>query len=127
MTLTFGVPDSETYLILDGLDYEGLRTSDWNQPDATTLSVYGNGVKNISYLNHRHSFYAGIHDYLVNAGYSSEGLQTITVVFQQAGRYSFDNCSVVSQPVETSAVMWNRGDRTAWRMWKSERTGFPGK
>lgn len=124
MTLTFeGVPDSETYLILDGLDYEGIRpsdcyteeewdslteeernqireqNSDWIQPDATMLSVYGNGVKNISYLNHRHSFYAGIHDYLVNAGYSSEGLQTITVVFQQAGRYSFDNCSVVSQPV----------------------------
>ena len=64
------------------------------------MSVQGNGVKNISYLNRRHSFYAGIHDYLVNAGYSAEGLQTITVVFQQAGHYSFDSCSVVCQPVE---------------------------
>lgn len=124
MTLTFGgVPDSETYLILEGLDYEGIRPSDgyteeewadltvyernqikqqdadWTQPDAATLSIHGNGVKNISYLNHRHNFYAGIHDYLVNAGYSSEGMQTITVVFQQAGHYSFDNCSVVCQPV----------------------------
>ena len=125
MTLTFaGAPESETYLILQGLDYEGIRPSDgyteeewerltdyqknqirkqdseWTPPDAATLSVQGNGVKNISYLNRRHSFYAGIHDYLVNAGYSAEGLQTITVVFQQAGHYSFDSCSVVCQPVE---------------------------
>lgn len=125
MTLTFaGMPESETYLIFEGLDYEGIRPSDcytqeewaklssyeknqvkqqdsrWTAPDATTLSVYGNGIKNLSYLNERNSFYSGLHDYLVNAGYSDDGLQTITVVFQKEGHYSFEDYSVVCQPVE---------------------------
>lgn len=125
MTLTFaGMPESETYLIFEGLDYGGIRPSDcyteeewaelsqyeknqireqdsdWTPPDAATISVLGNGQKNISYLNQRHSFYSDIHDYLVNTGYSAGGLQTITVVFQKAGHYSFDEYSVVCQPVE---------------------------
>ncbi len=124
MTLSFaGMADSETYLILEGLDYEGVRPSDcytqedwellstyeknqvrsqdktWTPPDAAAISVLGTGQKTLSYLNKRNSFYSDIHDYLVNAGYSPEGLQTVTVVFQSVGHYSIDEISVVCQPV----------------------------
>lgn len=125
VTLQFeGMPRSETYLILEGLDYEGIRPSEqyteeewdrmtlyeknqvkkqdarWVYPDTTSLSVNGNSVKQLYYANNRYSFYTDLHDFLINTGYNENTLQTITVTFNQPGYYTFDRCSVVCQPVD---------------------------
>lgn len=119
-----GIPQCETYLILEGLDFEGICPSDqytkeewdglslyeknqvkkqdekWVYPDTTSLTVAGNSTKELYYANDRYTFYTDLHDFLINTGYSENTLQTITVTFNKPGYYTFDQCSIVCQPVE---------------------------
>lgn len=125
MTLSFqGASDSETYFILENLDYQGIRPSEqyteeewdtlseyeknevkkedkmWSRPDTATITVTdGINTKNINYLNQVGGTYSDIHDFLINIGYSQTEKTSLTLIFQKAGYYSWDNYSVVCQPV----------------------------
>lgn len=124
ITLNFsGLPESETYFIMEGLDFQGIRPSeqytveewnalsvyeknqvkledrDWTKPEATTIQVScGNVVKNLNYLNETGGFYTDKHDFLVNTGYRADPAGTITLSFMNPGYYSFDRYTVVCQP-----------------------------
>src|SRR5699024_10789599 len=121
ITLNFsGLPESETYFIMEGLDFQGIRPSeqymveewnalsvyeknqvkledrDWTKPEATTIQVScGNVVKNLNYLNETGGFYTDKHDFLVNTGYRADPAGTITLSFMNPGYYSFDRYTVV--------------------------------
>ncbi len=124
ITLNFtGLPESETYFIIEGLDFQGIRSSeqytkeewnalstyeknqveledkDWTKPESTTIQVScENVVKNLNYLNETGGFYTDKHDFLVNTGYRTGAAGTITLSFLTAGYYTFDSYSVVCQP-----------------------------
>ena len=122
--LTFeGVPDAETYVQMLGLDFESIKPSEIarmkggkmdferriklfrqnlaaNYPTEYLIKVKGAlGGKTLDFCTNRHPQYGGKHDWLVNMGYAKEAQTTITLSFSRAGRYTFDEISVVLQPV----------------------------
>lgn len=127
VTLSFaGVPDSETYLVIQGMQFEGISPSEqyteeewehlskeeqtkimedekyWSQPDTAVMVVSaGTNGKNVVYSTPKSNYYTGIHDFLVNTGYHEENVQNITLSFQTAGYYSFEEYSVICQPVRS--------------------------
>ena len=104
MTLSYsGLKDSETYFIIEGLDYKD------NTPTAGVaksqnrlhITVGCEDVeKKITYLSSENNFYSDIHDYLINTGYRKEATDTITLKFKELGSYRFESMKVVCQPME---------------------------
>lgn len=106
ITLKFdGLDESETYLIVEGMDY---------QPDdpklEETVSVnldidYENDRKSIHYMTEKNSFYCGVKDFLSNMGYHKAGGKELTISFQKAGTYTFSDLRIVCQPVKDFSEM----------------------
>ena len=125
LTLNFqGMPDCETYLILEGLDYQDINpvrlyseeeldsmdaysrnklysdSRDWEGAQSAVLKIKGGETeKRLKYLTRENSFSSGVEDYLINVGCSREGIHEITVTFQNKGVYTFDRLYVACQPV----------------------------
>ena len=58
-------------------------------------------VSNYAYVcNPYFQWYAGKKDYIINFVYSNEARDTITIKFSQQGYYTFDEMSVVCQPMD---------------------------
>lgn len=94
ITLDFaGKENSETYLILDNLIYEGSATK-----FGLKLSMENTGKTVVVYTD-RNSFYSGKNDFLCNLGYHEEAPSSITLRFPAAGTYTVDEIAVVSQPM----------------------------
>lgn len=125
VTFSFaGEQESETYFMIRGMKFEGISPSEqyteeewenltqaertkiredekyWTEPETAVMTVTaGQNGKNVVYSTPKSNYYTGIHDFLVNTGYHQETVQTITVNFQTPGYYSFEDCSVICQPV----------------------------
>ena len=129
VTLQFaGMGDSETYLQVEGLDYdaisprecvseedwENLDTYDqkkilhndnkwryWEKSQRARVDVSGKGFrkKNIRIFTDKYNAYSGKHNFICNTGYSKEGKKTITLTFKNTGRYSFDALKIICQPM----------------------------
>lgn len=95
MVLDFqGKEDSETYLILDDLHYEG---------KGTMFNIHAAGnicEKDILYRVESERSYCGMHDFLCNMGYGKEAQNKITVTFPVKGTYTMEKLRVACQPVE---------------------------
>ena len=126
LTLRFkGTPASETYLILEGMDYQDINPAeryseeelesmdaysrnklysdsrDWEEARSAVLKIAGGETeKKLKYLTRENSFSSGVEDYLVNIGYSREGVNEITLTFQNPGIYTFDKLYVACQPAK---------------------------
>lgn len=137
--LTFeGVENSETYLLVNGLDYEraltydlyfGVETLDpldlynetrWEnlshsdkesitrgkifETPATSASItvkVSTGIsKTLSYYTPYYQFYNGRQDFAVNLDYAESAADSITLTFSAPGIYSFDELSVICQPMD---------------------------
>ncbi|EET60951.1 bacterial membrane protein YfhO [Marvinbryantia formatexigens DSM 14469] len=95
VTLDFtGVGDSETYLMLEHVVYEG------SADNFSLLVTMGSTEKKIPVYTPRHSFYSGKDDFMCNLGYNIEPQTQITLKFSKAGTYTLDDLYVVCQPVE---------------------------
>lgn len=93
LTLSFeGQPDSETYLVMKNLQFEGAEKY------IVMVASMGDVSKKIYVYTKRHNFYRGYDDYLCNLGFSGQP-QEITLQFPAAGTYTLDEFYVVSQPV----------------------------
>lgn len=122
LTLTFkGLENSETYLKLENLRYSMLTDE---IDDTEELSNYDNYLKqeekfwstdittsriyvyrdqySASYYfrNENDRLYSGIDDFFMNMGYSDQPLTWCRICFSQAGEYTFDELSVVCQPMD---------------------------
>lgn len=93
-----GKEESETYLILDGLHYEG---------KGTLFYIYvtcENATKSIRYRTESVRSYCGMHDFLCNLGFSSEAQNEVRLRFPEKGIYTMEQLRIACQPVEPLAA-----------------------
>lgn len=123
-----GLKDSETYLIVQGLDYEGLSPRDavedrewkkmtlyeqqkllyedsqwryWKDSQEASIRVTGQlPEKEIKIFTDKYNAYSGRHDFLCNTGYWEEPRRSVTLTFEKRGIYSFDSLKIVCQPMK---------------------------
>lgn len=126
VTISFtGMKNSETYLLFDNFNFKGInpyklitpqelsemsqyernclkfKSKNYSEPDSLYLSMnMGELYNGLSLRTNKNDFYCGIHDFLVNMGYSKEAQTTVTITFPEVGTYTYDNLSVVCQPME---------------------------
>lgn len=126
VTLTLdGAADSETYVSLEGLTYQGISPLDWytaeqwqsfslsdqlsklyagrNWEEGTsyTLSLQCDAVtKSLVGHTNRYTWYNNREDYVVNLGYRQEGATQVTITFADVGVYTCDSLQVLCQPMD---------------------------
>lgn len=126
ITLKFnGKTSCETYLYFHNLEFESVdpvsiysddeweELSEYEQKQRETSKKYWthegrasldckcDDVSNYAYVcNPYFQWYAGKKDYIINFVYSNEARDTITIKFSQQGYYTFDEMSVVCQPMD---------------------------
>lgn len=115
-----GLPDAETYiqfinlrydLVLpselaalrgdktEGVDYFRKDLLAWF-PIELTIDMKTDVLdKSFAFSTGTNKQYGGKHDWIINAGYSHEPQTSITLAFERAGKYTYDEFSVVCQPV----------------------------
>lgn len=126
LTLKFnGKTDCETYLYFQNLEFESVdpvsiysddewenlteyeqkqcETSKkyWTHEGRASLECTCNGVSNDTYVSNPYfQWYAGKEDYIINFAYSDEARDTLTIEFSEQGYYTFDEMSVICQPMD---------------------------
>lgn len=128
LTLYFdGDTDCETYVLLQGLKYQGMtkwdRTSQdnkddmslyermdlkrasvyWNEPTQSYITVstnVGKGGRGFLYKNYKNAFYCGLSDFMCNLGFSKEAPSYVSILFEKTGVYTLDSVSIFSQPMD---------------------------
>ncbi|MCI5731695.1 MAG: YfhO family protein [Eubacterium sp.] len=111
--------NSETYLQIQGVEFEAYSPSDvfektdtnqswndrymayqkgkgWLQPQKTTITVVNGEKRNIFELQTKYSRAVGMDSAVLNAGYSKKGLEKCEIVFGEPGEYTFKDLSMVS-------------------------------
>ena len=122
-----GEENAETYLITEGLDYEGLSPREmisdkkwskmttyeqnklleensnwryWKESQKASIQLEGHFLrKSIQIFTDKYNAYSGKHNFLCNTGYSEKGRHTITLTFENTGVYSFDSLKIYCQPM----------------------------
>ena len=122
-----GEENAETYLITEGLDYEGLSPREmisdkkwskmttyeqnklleensnwryWKESQKASIQLEGHFLrKSIQIFTDKYNAYSGKHNFLCNTGYSEKGRHTITLTFENTGVYSFDSLKICCQPM----------------------------
>ena len=122
-----GEENAETYLITEGLDYEGLSPREmisdkkwskmttyeqnklleensnwryWKESQKASIQIGGRFLKkSIQIFTDKYNAYSGKHNFLCNTGYSEKGRHTITLTFENTGVYSFDSLKIYCQPM----------------------------
>jgi len=126
ITLDFaGEVNSETYVVIDNLDYQDISPRDkytkeswdrlsaikrniikrntrfWKAGNEYSLKITSGGItKGINGKTNENNFYNGVHNYLVNMGYSEEAKGEIEISFPYVGTYTFDQLTVICQPMD---------------------------
>lgn len=117
-----GLPDSETYLQISGLnietyapkdiylmgnpeedDYVGAEEAKYRDKTSyITLKLESDNYSNsYKYRTTADNYYGGVHDYFMNMGYSANGTTWCKLTFSTPGVYSFDELAIVCQPMGT--------------------------
>jgi len=129
-TLRFdGLPNVETYINFNNLNFSAFDPKENHTPETLAelgfmyrfrLNVshrewsLGRGVssstitmrtpeniqKNFVLRTPRNNYYFGQHDFVVNLGYSVDGITEITIEFQRQGVYTFDDLLLYAQPMQ---------------------------
>ena len=122
-----GEENAETYLITEGLDYEGLSPREmisdkkwskmttyeqnklleensnwryWKESQKASIQIGGRFLKKtIQIFTDKYNAYSGKHNFLCNTRYSEKGRHTITLTFENTGVYSFDSLKIYCQPM----------------------------
>ena len=123
-----GLDDSETYLQVEGIDFEALSPREqvseeewaekttyeqqhilyndrqwrrWENSERTRITITGDGTstKNISMFTSRYNMYSGRENFIFNTGYSKTGKKNLTITFGDSGIYTLDNLKVICQPM----------------------------
>jgi len=128
ITLLFeGLENTETYLAIDNLFFESKNPADFYysedykklslgekllfmkkhllyvEPERSKITVkeVSAGVtKSQFYATPRYPYYSQKSNYIFNMDYSKKAKREITISFNQEGIYTFDNISVICQPVD---------------------------
>ena len=123
-----GLSDSETYLVTENLNYDGLSPRElisdkkwkkmtpyeqnqalyennnwryWKESQKASVKVSGNfPAKTIRIFTDKYNAYSGKHNFLCNTGYDKNNRTSIMLTFENTGVYTFDSIKVISQPVK---------------------------
>ena len=123
-----GISDSETYLVTENLNYDGLSPRElisdkkwkkmtpyeqnqalyennnwryWKESQKASVKVSGNfPAKTIRIFTDKYNAYSGKHNFLCNTGYDKNNRTSIMLTFENTGFYTFDSIKVISQPVK---------------------------
>lgn len=129
MKISFdGLDNSETYLVLEGLNYDALsprervskktwenmsiykqnallfEDSQWRYwKESKEASIRVNGLqceKTMKVFTDKYNAYSGKHDFLCNLGYWDDCRRSVTLTFENTGIYSFDKLQIICQPMD---------------------------
>ena len=90
-----GVENCETYLVLEGLNYDGEATK-------FGMTVTRDDVeKKETVYTERNSFYSGKENFLYNTGYHEDASSEVTLTFRKAGVFTIENLYLAEQPMES--------------------------
>ena len=93
-----------TWDLLDGATRLSLLREHAFREDSTTVtlgfSTPAGVYDSLLYRTQSDSFYGGVHDYLINLGYSDEPLHSITIRFPLRGVYRLDSLRVLCVPFD---------------------------
>ena len=123
-----GLSDSETYLVTENLNYDGLSPRElisdkkwkkmtpyeqnqalyennnwryWKESQKASVKVSGNfPAKTIRIFTDKYNAYSGKHNFLCNTGYDKNNRTSIMLTFENTGVYTFDSIKVISQSVK---------------------------
>ena len=116
-----GLPDSETFIGFKGLNYYTPVGMEMNATKSLirikgAVAEIAEGEKLNKKLDLRtpyNSWYVGRHDFMVNMGYTKDAQNQLTIVFPRFGEYTFDEMTVVCQPMEEYAAQVSKlGEET---------------
>ena len=114
-----GLPESETYVVLDRIHYDTLDSADggtrtretgWRERlksllnySSGVVSVYVSAMTDAAFAGvevytPENSYYCGREDFLCNLGFQKEAVTRIQLNFSLGGIYHLDGLSVVCQP-----------------------------
>ncbi len=110
-TVTFnfeGMPNCETYLCINNL----VCKDDENARFLLTFEGYYDGdaqgepyiTKTLMYQTPLSQFYSNWHDYIINMGMRADASHSIKLTLPADATYSFDNISIVCQPMDMAAA-----------------------
>lgn len=121
-----GQPNSETYICFNNVQFE--FASPYEKPEMFLASnatagqiksykqankytaaqasgnvIVKNGERVSSTLirSTTSNFYCGVHDFIMNTGYSEEAIHELSVRFSQYGTLTYDSISIISVPMDT--------------------------
>ena len=91
-----GLKNSETYVSVCGLSFEGEEDLMKGKPTSAPITVKSStGITRIlEYDTEENNFYNNRHDFTINLGYSEEAAKSVTIKFKKTGTYSFDSLQV---------------------------------
>lgn len=126
--VTLTVPElskGEAYLLLKNVHYDGITKSErYSEAELEAMSSeekqslkqadqylealsdsllkvsYGSIHKYANVRNAKDNYYCGRHDFLLNLGENRTEDGKITITLEKPGRYTFDNLSIVTQPLD---------------------------
>lgn len=94
---------AERYFIFENLWYEGTDSAQIMVSDGIELREFTvNSVAS--------NYYAGVHDFVCNMGYSENHGSSYRIIFSTPGTYSLDGIRICNQPLEQLRV-WSRAER----------------
>lgn len=119
LTLEFeGLPESETYIVVENLQYMHLAEANILSENLTFLQKLKRKVinrpvradayfsiftdtagKSISVRMPNDNYYCGRHNFLANMGYTSAPKKQLVLAFPMQGIYTFDNLAIICQPI----------------------------
>lgn len=98
----------DLYISVSGLDFKGTfdsskkkQSKKYRIPKKTGITASSKGkTANISYYTKYDTLSEGRTDYLMNLCYSKKGREKITLEFKEPGIYTYNDISVISQPMD---------------------------
>ena len=112
-----GLPNSETYLMMSNLKYQAPKGKE-EEIARTIIEVYDNGKKEAAneqivrkifdVRTSYHQWRVDRDDFVVNMGYALHAKNKLTIKFSQKGEYTFDEMSIICQPMDNYAEQINK-------------------
>lgn len=127
-----GLQGSETYIIIDNLQFEGInpieqyKESNWNkidkldrifieqkyenweEPESALITASAQNIKkNFYYRTPEYKYYANRHSLSFNMGYSENGTKKVTLNLPKIGEYKLSGIKIIAQPMEQVSTYIN--------------------
>ena len=119
LTLKFqGKENTETYLYLRGLNFEGKSSYHLYKYSYYRVPIYikvGQGkAREFEYCLPREEYYVDIHNFVINLGYSEKPKTKVVLTFDKKGIYSFDELAVCCQPFDAFPAQIENLKKDSW-------------